>query len=82
MPHIARSPLESIHGNMTGVEQAGGHRQKEARKPRRGSPRAFQERAPAGADPQTAAMLAHRQRGGSASVEADVKADSLTPAFP
>ena len=33
-------------------------------------------------DPQTAAMLADRQRGDSASDEARVKADSLTPASP
>jgi hypothetical protein len=33
-------------------------------------------------DPQVAAMLADLQRGGPASDEARVKADSLTPAFP
>jgi hypothetical protein len=41
-----------------------------------------QERAPAGADPWTAALAGSLARGGSASFEADVKADSVTPASP
>src|SRR4051794_40567428 len=58
---------------MTGVERAGRHRYKGGEgRPGEGN---------AGyCDPRTARELADRQAGGSAPHEADIKADSVTPA--